>query len=97
MQTSRARVCAQADGARAYAIRDWILADSESEGECLFRIPQGAWQKSLRWLMTAWLEVAIDVLQWLGTRDKAGVWVIVDGIISVNALPDLEAAMGTGM
>lgn len=84
------------DGGRPFAIRDWVLADSERAGGCLFLSPQGAWQGRLRGLTAAWLEVAVDALHWRGWRDTERVWVIVDDIASVNAVPGLKAALAEG-
>ncbi|MDD9997118.1 MAG: type IV secretion system DNA-binding domain-containing protein [Rhodospirillaceae bacterium] len=80
-------------GGRPFVIRDWVLADRESDGGCLFLNSHGTWGGSMRALMAAWLEVAFDALHGRGRGDTARVWVILDDITAVNAVPGLKAAL----
>ena len=82
------------DGGRQFSIRDWVQSDSE--GGWLFLSSQGGGYARLRGLTAAWLEAAIDALHWRGWRNSARVWVIVDDIAAVNAVPGLKAALAGG-
>lgn len=84
------------DVGAALSIREWVLADREREGGCLFLSSQGPCDGHLRGLMAAWLQIALDALHWRGWRDTARVWVIVDDIASLNAVPGLAGALAGG-
>lgn len=74
-----------------FSIRQWIQNDNTSEW--LFISSTGDRHESLKPLITAWLDIAINALLSLPESPNRRIWVILDELGSLQQLPYLTSAL----
>ena len=79
------------DDPNGFSIRNWIQDDTKSNW--LFITSLGDRHATLKPLMTAWLDIAINALLSLTASDTRRVWFILDEMSSLQALPSLESGL----
>jgi len=84
-------LCYIKEGENPFSIRQWIKNDDSSSW--LFISSLGDKHESLKPLMTAWLDIAINALLSLSLDPKRRIWVILDELTSLQQLPYLTAAL----
>ena len=83
------------DTGAAFSIRRWIV-DDRDDG-FLFLASPGDRHARLRGLISLWLEIAVDALLTLEPDECRRLWVIVDDVATLNAVPSLRAGLaGSG-
>jgi type IV conjugative transfer system coupling protein TraD len=76
------------DQGEAFSIRNWIL--NENQSSCLFVSSDGRKHPTLRPLISAWLNTATKEILGLPADDNRRVWLILDELATLHALPFLE-------
>lgn len=74
-----------------FSIRQWI--EDESESGWLFLTARPDQRKTLKPLITAWMDIAINALMTLDPDSQRRLWFIVDELPALQKLPSLEAAL----
>lgn len=74
-----------------FSIREWIHDDQRTEW--LFISSTGDRHESLKPLITAWLDIAINALLSLSENPDRRIWVILDELGSLQQLPYLTSAL----
>ena len=83
------------ESGEAFSIRRWVERDGD--GEFLFLASPGDRDAALRGLISMWLGIAVDAVQELEPDEYRRLWVIVDDVAALNAVPGLRGAMaGSG-
>jgi type IV conjugative transfer system coupling protein TraD len=78
------------DEGEIFSIRDWILNDQSNS--CLFVSSDGRKHPTIRPLISAWINTATKELLSLKEEDKRRVWIILDELATMHALPFLSTA-----
>jgi type IV conjugative transfer system coupling protein TraD len=84
-------LCYIKEGEEPFSIRHWIQDDKASNW--LFISSLGDKHESLKPLMTAWLDIAVNALLSLTPEPSRRIWVILDELTSLQQLPYLTAAL----
>ncbi len=84
-------LCYIHDDINPFSIRQWIQDDRSSEW--LFISSTGDRHESLKPLITAWLDIAINALLSLPENPERRIWVILDELGSLQQLPYLTSAL----
>ncbi len=84
-------LCYIHDDTDPFSIRQWIQDDRSSEW--LFISSTGDRHESLKPLITAWLDIAINALLSLPENPERRIWVILDELGSLQQLPYLTSAL----
>jgi type IV conjugative transfer system coupling protein TraD len=84
-------LCYIKEGDQPFSIRCWIQNDDASNW--LFISSLGDKHESLKPLMTAWLDIAVNALLSLTPKPSRRIWVILDELTSLQQLPYLTAAL----
>jgi type IV conjugative transfer system coupling protein TraD len=84
-------LCYLQDSDQAFSIRQWIQNDTSASW--LFMSSLGDKHESLKPLITAWLDIAINALLSLPEKSERRIWVILDELGSLQQLPYLTAAL----
>ncbi len=83
-------LCYIKEGDQPFSIRRWVQGDDKS---WLFMSSLGSKHESLKPLMTAWLDIAINALLSLTLQSERRIWVILDELTSLQQVPYLTAAL----
>jgi type IV conjugative transfer system coupling protein TraD len=83
-------LCYIKEGEQPFSIRKWV---QEENATWLFRSSLGDRHESLKPLLTAWLDIAINALLSLSPHPNRRIWVILDELTSLQQLPFLTAAL----
>ncbi|CAN5419924.1 type IV conjugative transfer system coupling protein TraD [soil metagenome] len=84
-------LCYVKDGDNNFSIREWVQNDKASQW--LFISSQGDKHESLKPLITAWLDIAVNALLSLPENPTRRIWIILDELTSLQQLPYLTAAL----
>lgn len=84
-------LCYLLDGDHSFSIRQWIQNDTTSAW--LFISSLGDKHESLKPLITAWLDIAVNAMLSLPEKAERRIWVILDELGSLQQLPYLTAAL----
>ena len=84
-------LCYLKDGENPFSIRQWLQNDNASHW--LFISSLGDKHESLKPLITAWLDIAVNALLSLPENSKRRIWVILDELGSLQQLPYLTSAL----
>lgn len=84
-------LCYIKDGDQPFSIRQWVQNDNCSEW--LFISSLGDKHESLKPLITAWLDIAVNALLSLPESPQRRIWVILDELGSLQQLPYLTSAL----
>ncbi len=84
-------LCYVKEGDQPFSIRQWVQNDHTSSW--LFISSLGDKHESLKPLMTAWLDIAVNALLSLMLDPSRRIWVILDELTSLQQLPYLTAAL----
>jgi type IV conjugative transfer system coupling protein TraD len=84
-------LCYIKEGDQPFSIRSWIQDDSATGW--LFMSSLGDKHESLKPLLTAWLDIAVNALLSLTPHPLRRIWVILDELTSLQQLPYLTAAL----
>lgn len=76
---------------KPFSIRKWIQDDSSNQW--LFISSQGDKHESLKPLITAWLDIAVNALLSLPENENRRIWIILDELTSLQQLPYLTTAL----
>lgn len=82
------------EGDGAFSIRNWIR--NEQSDQWLFITSLGDRHETLRPLITAWLDIAVNSLLSLTPDQNRRIWVITDEFASLYQLPSLIQAIAEG-
>ena len=78
------------DEGKPFSIRDWVTNDSDN---CVFITSKGNLHTALSPLISAWIEIAINNMLSLEQSRTRKIWVILDELPSLHALPSLEQGL----
>lgn len=78
------------DEGKPFSIRDWVRNDNNN---CIFITSTGDLHATLSPLISAWIEIAINNMLSLSQSRKRKIWVILDELPSLHALPSLEQGL----
>ncbi len=81
-------LCYLQDSDQSFSIRQWI--QNETTVSWLFMSSLGDKHESLKPLITAWLDIAINALLSLPEKPERRIWVILDELGSLHQLPYLN-------
>ncbi len=84
-------LCYLKDEGTPFSIRQWLQNDNASHW--LFISSLGDNHESLKPLITAWLDIAVNALLSLPENSKRRIWVILDELGSLQQLPYLTSAL----
>jgi type IV conjugative transfer system coupling protein TraD len=84
-------LCYIKEGDAPFSIRKYVQNDQSSSW--LFMSSLGDKHESLKPLMTAWLDIAVNALLSLTPQPNRRIWVILDELTSLQQLPYLTAAL----
>lgn len=84
-------LCYISDGDQPFSVRDWVKNDDTQEW--LFISSLGDKHESLKPLITAWLDIAVNALLSLPENSERRIWVILDELGSLQQLPYLTSAL----
>lgn len=84
-------LCYIKEGDQPFSIRQWIQNDKSPSW--LFMSSLGNKNESLKPLITAWLDIAVNELISLPPDSKRRIWIILDELASVQQLPYLTPAL----
>lgn len=84
-------LCFIADGDAPFSIRQWVQNDTEKSW--LFISSLGDKHESIKPLITAWLDIAVNALLSLPENPQRRIWVILDELTSLQQLPYLTTAL----
>ena len=84
-------LCFIKDGDHPFSIRRWVQNDQGNSW--LFISSQGDKHESLKPLITAWLDIAVNALLSLPENPNRRIWIILDELTSLQQLPYLTAAL----
>ena len=84
-------LCYFKEGENPFSIRQWLQDDSFSQW--LFISSLGDKHESLKPLITAWLDIAVNAILSLSENSKRRIWVILDELSSLQQLPYLTSAL----
>ncbi len=79
------------DDPKGFCVRDWIR--DETQDNWLFITSLGDRHETLKPLMTAWLDIAVNSLISLTHNRQRRVWFILDEMSSLHVLPSLEGGL----
>lgn len=85
-------LCYIHDDKNPFSIRQWIQQD-DATAEWLFISSLGDRHESLKPLITAWLDIAVNALLSLPENPQRRIWVILDELGSLQQLPYLTSAL----
>jgi len=87
-------LCYIKDGNNPFSIRNWVRNDDTDDNhKWLFISSLGDKHESLKPLITAWLDIAVNALLSLPEDPNRRIWVILDELTSLQQLPYLSAAL----
>jgi type IV conjugative transfer system coupling protein TraD len=78
------------DVGEPFSIRDWVRGDNN---DCVFITSTGDLHAALSPLISAWIEIAINNMLSLSQSRTRKIWVILDELPSLHALPSLEQGL----
>jgi type IV conjugative transfer system coupling protein TraD len=84
-------LCYIKDGDNPFSIRQWVQDDTAKDW--LFISSLGDKHESLKPLITAWLDIAVNALLSLPEKPSRRIWIILDEIASLHRLPYLTAGL----
>lgn len=84
-------LCYIKDGDNPFSIRQWVQDDAAKDW--LFISSLGDKHESLKPLITAWLDIAVNALLSLPENPNRRIWIILDEITSLHRLPYLTAGL----
>ncbi|HVV69616.1 MAG TPA: type IV conjugative transfer system coupling protein TraD [Gammaproteobacteria bacterium] len=87
-------LCYLKEGENPFSIRQWLQDDGASQW--LFISSLGDKHESLKPLITAWLDIAVNAILSLPENSKRRIWVILDELSSLQQLPYLTSALAEG-
>lgn len=76
-----------------FSIRDWVKDDDKHNGSFLFIPSRGDQHESLKPLISAWIEIAINSLLSLKQNRNRRIWIILDELPSLHMLPSLNSGI----
>lgn len=79
------------DDPNGFSIREWI--QDETQNNWIFITSLGDRHHTLRPLITAWLDIAINSIISLPENDKRRIWFIMDELSSLQVLPSLASGV----
>lgn len=77
------------DGENLFSIRQWIK--NEKNKQWLFFTSQGNTHESMKPLLTAWLDIAVNELISLPDSMDRRIWVVLDEVYSLQKVPYLQS------
>jgi type IV conjugative transfer system coupling protein TraD len=82
------------DEGNPFSIRQWVQSTSESN--FLFITSQGDRHETMKPLITAWIDIAVNALLSLPSSPDRRIWLLLDEVTSVNQLPSLKGGLSEG-
>jgi len=81
-------------GQKAFSIRNWVM--DENKKGCIFITARPDQRETLKPLISAWMDIAINALMVLSENQKRRVWFIMDELTALQRLPRLQAGLAEG-
>jgi type IV conjugative transfer system coupling protein TraD len=82
------------DDGNPFSIRQWV--QSTDERNFLFITSQGDRHETMKPLITAWIDIAVNALLSLPSSNERRIWILLDEVTSVNQLPSLKSGLSEG-
>ncbi|MBP6950945.1 MAG: type IV conjugative transfer system coupling protein TraD [Alphaproteobacteria bacterium] len=78
----------------AFSIRNWVM--NERQKGWLFITARPDQRETLRPLISAWMDIAINALMVLPENQKRRLWFVIDELAALQKLPRLQAGLAEG-
>ncbi|MBI2707956.1 MAG: type IV secretion system DNA-binding domain-containing protein [Proteobacteria bacterium] len=79
---------------KLFSIRDWVM-DEKQQG-WLFITARADQRKTLRPLISAWIDIAWNALMIMPENDKRRLWFVMDELAALQELPSLQMGLAEG-
>lgn len=84
-------LCFLTEGDNGFSIRQWV--ENDDQHNWVFVTSVGDKHESLKPLITAWLDIAINALLSLPEKEDRRIWFILDEVTTLQQLPYLKPAL----